>query len=116
MQLAEFYEQCEIRAKQIPGFVKGKKEDVDYDIDVIANEYCHAIDEHDSLKQDQYASAYFIRYWHMIFYYKNISPNVEVDTILEWLIDGFIKACKYRSWLKDAKLINNRRSSFSLYQ
>ena len=111
MQLAELYEQCEVRASRIPGFVKGKKEDVAYDIDKIANGYCQACDAGDETLKDSYASAYFIRYWHMIFYYKNKSEGVDVETILEWLIDGFIKACKYRSWLKDKKLINNVRGA-----
>lgn len=111
MQLSKFYEQCELKTKRIPNFIKGKKEDVEYDIDKIANGYCKACDENNELDKDSYMSAFFIRYWHMIFYYKNISSNIEIETILEWLTDGFMKACKYRSWLKDSKLIHNKRGA-----
>ena len=111
-ETVQFYNQCAEIASTIPNFKQGCKEDVDYDIDVLLNEYCSALDSKDDVKMNQYICALFVRYQHMFSYFKNKSANVDDDTIIkEWLFDGFQRACKYRSWLKDSKLIHNRRGA-----
>ena len=111
MKLSELYQIFKQKACQIPGFVEGKKEDVDYDIHILANAYCKAIDENDDVKKDMYFSALMIRYWHMILYFKNKSPNVEMEEIVSWVSDGIQKAMKYRGWLNDPKLIGKVKSA-----
>ena len=111
MKLSNLYQVFKQKACQIPNFKEGKKEDVDYDIDVLANEYVHAVRVGDESKKDMYFSALILRYWHMIFYFKNCSPNVDMDEIFSWISDGIQKACKYASWLKDPKLIGHRKSA-----
>ena len=111
MKLSDLYQVFKQKACQIPNFVEGKKEDVEYDIDILANAYVKAIDERDESKKDMYFSALILRYWHMIFYFKNCSPNVDMDEIFSWISDGIQKAAKYRSWLKDPKLIGHRKSA-----
>lgn len=111
IQLSELYSKLLIEASNIPGFVKGGKEDVPYDIDVLANAYCKAVDEFDEAGKNHYLCAWMIRYWHMILYYVNKSPNIPTETIIDWIVDGFLRACKYRSWMKDPKLIGNRRGA-----
>ena len=111
MKLSQLYQVFSTKAQQIPNFVLGKKEDVEYDIDILANKYVEAIDNKDEVSKDMYFSALVIRYWHMILYYKNNSAGVEVDDIFSWICDGIQKACKYRGWLKDPKLIGKRRSA-----
>ena len=111
MKLSELYQIFKKKACQIPNFIEGKKEDVKYDIHLLANAYVQAIDEHDEVKEDMYFSALMIRYWHMILYFKNKSPNVEMEEIVSWVSDGIQKAAKYRGWLTDPKLIGNIRSA-----
>lgn len=111
MKLSQLYQLFSNKASQIPNFVLGKKEDVEYDIDELANKYVNAIDNNDEVAKDRYFSALIIRYWHMILYYKNNSTGVDVDEIFSWLCDGIQKACKYRGWLKDPKLIGKKRSA-----
>jgi len=111
MKLSELYQTFKQKACQIPNFVEGKKEDVEYDIHILANAYCKAIDENDEQKKDMYFSALMIRYWHMIFYLKNKSPNVDIEEVISWISDGIQKAMKYRGWLNDPKLIGKIRSA-----
>ena len=111
MKLSQLYQVFSDKALQIPNFVLGKKEDVEYDIDILANAYVKAIDEKDDLNKDLYFSALIIRYWHMILYFKNKSPNVDMEEIFSWICDGIQKACKYRGWLNDPKLIGKRKSA-----
>lgn len=111
MKLSQLYQIFNDKAQQIPNFVAGKKEDVDYDIDILANKYVEAVDNEDEIAKDMYFSALVIRYWHMILYYKNNSAGVDVEEIFSWICDGIQKACKYRGWLKDPKLIGKKRSA-----
>lgn len=111
MKLSELYQIFKKKACQIPNFVEGKKEDVKYDINLLANAYCHAIDEGDEVKEDMYFSALMIRYWHMILYFKNCSPNVDMEDIVSWVSDGIQKAARYRGWLKDPKLMNKTKGA-----
>ena len=111
MKLSELYQIFKQKACQIPNFVEGKKEDVEYDIHILANAYVKAIDEKDEDKKDMYFSALMLRYWHMILYFKNKSPNVDVEEIVSWISDGIQKAAKYRGWLKDPKLIGKTKSA-----
>lgn len=111
MQLNELYKQFKDYSSHIASFKEGRKEDVDYDIDVLANAFCNAVDTKNEANKTYYLSALIIRYWHLIFYYKNKSANVPVETIFEWITDGILNACKYRGWLRDSKLLNNRRGA-----
>ena len=111
MKLSQLYQVFSSKALQIPNFKLGKKEDVEYDIDILANNYVDAIDNNDDVNKDLYFSALVVRYWHMILYYKNKSAGVDVEDIFSWVCDGIQKACKYRGWLKDSKLIGKRRSA-----
>ena len=111
MKLSQLYQVFSNKALQIPNFKLGKKEDVDYDIDFLANKYVEAVDNNDEVEKDLYFSALVIRYWHMILYYKNKSIGVDVEEIFSWICDGIQKACKYRGWLKDPKLIGKTRSA-----
>ena len=69
MKLSDTYQIFKQKALMIPNFVLGKKEDVEYDIDILANKFCNAIDRHDEVEKDMYFSALVIRYWHMILYF-----------------------------------------------
>lgn len=110
--ILSFYAECEEVASQIPNFTLGCKEDVDYDINILANKYCEAFDNNDEQKKNQYICALLVRYEHMFSYYKKKSPYVNDNIILkDWIYDGIQRACKYRNWLKDSALINDERGA-----
>lgn len=113
MKLSELYQIFSAKACHLPGFVPGKKEDVEYDIDVLANGYVQALDTKDDVLADQYLSALVIRYWHLIFYYRNRYEDVPltIEEIFSWICDGISKAAKYRGWLTDPKLAKKKRGA-----
>lgn len=109
--LAEIYAKCLAEASKLDGFVPGKKNDVEYDIDVLANGYVKAKEEEDEALKSQYFCALVIRYWHMILYFYNKSPNIPLPTIINWVVDGILKAMKYHAWDSSPNLIGKRNGA-----
>lgn len=95
-------------ARGLDGFIVGQKEDVPYDITDLMNGYCKAKDEHDETKLNQYISALFVRYWHVVvmLYKQSLSTRLEFDDIVSWVYEAFEKAAHYRSWLDSNKEIS----------
>lgn len=96
-------------ASNIPNFVVGQKEDVPYDIDVLANEYCKAQDNNDKEKMSYYLSALMVRYWHMVpcLFEQSKSSRLEIEDMVFWLYEAFMKAFKYRSWIDPNKKVSS---------
>jgi len=114
MSLYKVYKQFTDRASCIPGFIVGQKEDVPYDIDVLANKYCEARDANDEEAKDKYISALLVRYWHLVplFYKQSAGSGYEMSDMIDWIFMGIQKATdrKARKWLdKDFKFYNDRR-------
>lgn len=95
-------------ARGLGSFIVGQKEDVPYDITELMNGYCEAKDAEDQTKMNQYISALFVRYWHMVVYLYNTSTStrLEFEDIVSWMYDSFEKAAKYRSWLDPNKAVS----------
>lgn len=99
--LGELYNVYLNKAKTIPGFVEGCKEDVPYDITELANNYCKARDTGDEIGKSQYISALMVRYWHMVPYLFEKTQNIRIplEDIPGMIYEGIEKACTYRGWL-----------------
>lgn len=95
-------------AKCIPGFKIGQKEDVEYDITYLANKYIQAEGCNDQEGMNRYISALMVRYWHMVpyLYEKSKSSKLDMEDMVSWLYEGFVKAFKYRSWLDPNKEVS----------
>ena len=106
--LKDLYNSLADVARTIPGFVLGSKEDVPYDITELANQYCSAVDNKDSRKEEQYLCALFIRYFYMIplMYPKFKGYKLEIYDMAGWLHEGFNKAFKYRGWLDESQEVS----------
>ncbi len=87
-------------ASNLKGFKVGTKEEVNYDITYLADGFCDAVDNNDSVKQNQFISALFVRYWYMIpyIYEKAKGYGFEIEDMTSWLYEGFDKAFKTRGW------------------
>lgn len=98
--LKELYMNYANCALSIPNFKLGNKEDVEYDITELANNYCDAVDCHNVIRTNQYIGALFVRYWHMVpyIYEKLKGYGFEITDIPSILYEGFEKAFKYRGW------------------
>lgn len=106
--LQDSYIEFAKKALTIPGFKLGSKEDVPYDITDLANAYVEADKAGDKTKQEQYISALMIRYWYLIstLYEKSKTLKIDVEDIVDWIYDSFMKAFKYCSWLDKNKKVS----------
>lgn len=109
--VTEFYHSFLSEASKIKGFVPKQKNDVAYDIGILADGYCRACDERDEAKRNEYASALMIRYWHMIPYLYNkfkVLPTLAPEDVVGWIWDSIARACKYRGWTKDGNKVKGK--------
>lgn len=66
----------------------------------LADGYCKASDENDSIMKEAYMSALILRYWYKIdrLYRENPSLNLTHDDYASLLYERIDYACKYRAW------------------
>ncbi len=95
-------------SSRIKGFIDGQKEDVPYDIDILADGYLKARDKNDQELMEAYLSALMIRYWHMvsILYNNSKTLNIELSDMVDWMYEAFQKAFHYSSWVDETKAIS----------
>lgn len=76
--------------------------------DELANGYCKARDEEDSLKDSQYLAALVLRFWYTIdkMYQKSPVNGVDHEECYCWLVESINYACKYRKWQDPANKVN----------
>ena len=108
-ELLKLYKHYIKYASGIPNFKVAQKNDTNYDITHLANKYCKAVDNNDKTKESQYLSALIIRYWHLIPYYysERKGINITIEEIADLVVDGILRACKYRAWLNDSYLVSS---------
>lgn len=68
--------------------------------DELANGYCKARDEGDSIKDSQYLAALVLRFWYTIKKIYDKCPNIGMtfEDAYDWLVESINYACKYRKW------------------
>lgn len=76
--------------------------------DELANGYCKARDEEDSIKDSQYLAALVLRFWYTIKKIFDKCPNVGMtfEDAYCWLVEAIEYACKYRKWQDPANKVN----------
>lgn len=106
--LKDMYKSFVENASGLEGFKVGSKEDVEYDIDVLANGYVEARKNNDQLNMGRYISALMVRYWHMVPYLYESSKTlrIEMEDMVFWIYDALVKAFTYCSWLDESKPIS----------
>jgi hypothetical protein len=80
-----------------------------YSIDELANAYCDAVDNGDTVLKDIYISALILRFWYTIdkMYKANkVAPSLEHEDFFWWLYEAIEYACKYRGWRDPSKKLN----------
>lgn len=76
--------------------------------DELANGYCKARDEEDSIKDSQFLAALVLRFWYTIdkMYRKSPVNGVDHEECYCWLVESINYACKYRKWQDPANKVN----------
>ena len=80
-----------------------------YSIDELADAYCDAVDNGDTVLKDIYISALILRFWYTIdkMYKANkVAPSLEYEDFFWWLYEAIEYACKYRGWRDPSKKLN----------
>jgi len=79
-----------------------------YDINDLANNYCKALDEKDSLNTNVYLSALMLRFWSKIdkMYQQVKTADVTREELVDYLYDCINNACQYRAWQDPEKHTN----------
>ena len=100
-------------ASAIKGFKPNQKNDVEYDIDKLADAYCNAFDSGDEEGKSKYSSALMVRYWHMVpFLFRKYGciPHFEVEDAIGLVWDGISTACRYRGWRDPKQAVYGKRN------
>ena len=81
-------------------------------VDVLADGYCKACDEHDERNKDLYISALLLRFWYAIKKLQDKSPimGTDVTEFFNWLYEAIEYACKYRAWQDPTKKVNAQQA------
>lgn len=91
---------------EINGKITNKYED--YDIDVLANEYCKATDENNEVDRNIYFSALILRFWYVIdrMCYKVRGTDFDRTDVFCRVYECIDVACHYRAWQDPNKQTN----------
>lgn len=111
MSLYDTQKDCRKYASYLPeievnGKITNKYED--YSINVLADNYCKALDENDEYNKNVYLSALILRFWYKIdkLYQGTKTCGYDYEDCFYKLYECINVACEYRAWQKPEKHTN----------